>query len=312
MLNSLELPGPQLLDALSPPPQKLGSSYRQLEKSCCKKWDLGYLLCQSLKLPLRAAPCHYITRNLFWRKLLHKLAHSLSSPETLSSGHPDFELFSCLHSVGHQAKPFGRKSAFTTWGPLQLAGDKRREHKAAAAASLKPSASQQPSPQTQQQAGWGLSQSSAGYTGSTTSSVPTNNKPRGFFPLRLEQLARRLAFRCLYRTRFSRLVFLPAVSKHRGGRKASCGASLGALSVPISWQGTQLLPQQSHGSFACFGAGAAAPRATNGTEHLYRRPCRNRLYRNRPCKDAPYRESGAPRGRLAANDRVLSPRLNLF
>ena len=60
---------------------------------------------------------------------MHKPAHSLSSPEAPSSGHPDFELFfSCLHSVGHRAKPFGRKSAFTTWGPLQLAGDKRTEH----------------------------------------------------------------------------------------------------------------------------------------------------------------------------------------
>lgn len=41
MPSPAELPGPQLLDALSPTPQKLGSSYRQLEKSCCKKMGFG-------------------------------------------------------------------------------------------------------------------------------------------------------------------------------------------------------------------------------------------------------------------------------
>lgn len=309
MPSSAELPGPQLLDALSPTPQKLVSSYRQLEKSCCKKWDLGYLLCQSLTLTLRAAPCHYITRSLFWRKLLHKPAHSLSSSETPSSGHPDFELFSCLHSVGHQAKPFGRKSAFTTWGPLQLAGDKRKEHNACCCCQPQTFSVPTALPTNTTAGRMGVIPKQCSYRGSLPSARCRRTiNLRISFPLRLEQLAGRLAFRCLYRARFSRFVFLPAVSKHRGGRKASCSASIEALGVPISWQGAQLLPQQSsHGSPECFGARTAALRATNGTEHLHRRPCRNRPY-----KDPPYKEPGSPRGRLAADDRVLSPRLNPF
>lgn len=135
--------------------------------------------------------------------------------------------------------------------------------------------------------------------------------------------------------RFSRVVFLPAASNQSGGRKASCGASVAALSsVPITSQGTQLLLQRSHGAPACFGAGPAAPAApparstcTAAARPATRAvPCRDsaagtargetertdtgRPYGDRPYRNRPYREPATPQGLLAAKDRVLSPRLN--
>lgn len=135
--------------------------------------------------------------------------------------------------------------------------------------------------------------------------------------------------------RFSRVVFLPAASNQSGGRKASCGASVEALSsVPITSQGTQLLLQRSHGAPACFGAGPAAPAApparstcTAAARPATRAvPCRDsaagtargetertdtgRPYGDRPYRNRPYREPATPQGLLAAKDRVLSPRLN--
>lgn len=138
--------------------------------------------------------------------------------------------------------------------------------------------------------------------------------------------------------RFSRVVFLPAASNQSGGRKASCGASVAALSsVPITSQGTQLLLQRSQGAPACFGAGPAAlaapaaPPARSTCTAAARPatravPCRDsaagtargetertdtgRPYGDRPYRNRPYREPATPQGLLAAKDRVLSPRLN--
>lgn len=128
---------------------------------------------------------------------------------------------------------------------------------------------------------------------------------------------------------------MPAASNQSGGRKASCGASVAALSsVPITSQGTQLLLQRSHGAPACFGAGPAAPAApparstcTAAARPATRAvPCRDsaagtargetertdtgRPYGDRPYRNRPYREPATPQGLLAAKDRVLSPRLN--